>query len=576
MDKYFNQNFRKRSISPIVGVLLFFISSLGLAQNYSLDWYYHIGSLNFETVSNMKEDKNGDLIVLGRFEGTVDFSPSSTGGVRTVNMSSSSADSEAYILKISKNGEFVWVRTFGGLITDMLISESNDIVLVGNFQDTAYYDPETSSDYLYSSGGTDGFILIIDDNGNIQWSKAVGGENEDEISLVCETKTGNLVFAGQLTGPCQLGTGGSDPVYSGSRKFILMTTNEYELIDIKTLGERNGGDISFKQLRLDLEGNILLLGSFRGQVFLDTDSSETITSIGNYDIFLTKFNKNLSQEWYIHFGSTSFDVAGNINVLNNSKLLISGGFWDTIDFNPSPNQEETISPKGYQDAFLLFLDKNGEFLQIGTMGSDNGGYTYPRIIEEIEGNNVLMLVNVDDGTTDIDPRLDNEYFTQGEGIRFIHFTNELTPTNVNAFGHLPVSFMVRQGNKLRMAGSIASSVSSVFDLDPSSQQVLVEPVGNRDVVIFSWNYNSWPLSSGRNKVNRSHSFSPNPGKGDFLIQGVSSEIITRLEVIDHKGAQVMYSLDQEKLSVHATPGVYTVVYETLDGRIETQKLVITP
>ena len=90
----------------------------------------------------MKFTKNGDLIILGQFEGQVDFDASS--GVNKVTSTNKSGN-DLFISRQDSTGKLIWLQTFdvtGGVFGEKFTLDANgNIYLIGNFKNKIDVDP---------------------------------------------------------------------------------------------------------------------------------------------------------------------------------------------------------------------------------------------------------------------------------------------------------------------------------------------------------------------------------------------------------------------------------------------------
>jgi len=125
-------------------------------------------------------DEAGNIYVLGLFYDKVDFDPG-TG----VEEHWAQLDGPMTVSKFYPNGEFQWVRIFGGdppgtgiVKCDgraMCIDNAGDILVTGEFRDTVDLDPGPGIDNHVSGGYTDAFLLKMHPSGEFEWARTWGG-----------------------------------------------------------------------------------------------------------------------------------------------------------------------------------------------------------------------------------------------------------------------------------------------------------------------------------------------------------------------------------------------------------------
>lgn len=94
---------------------------------------------------------------------------------------------DAYIVKVDKNGNVIWQKTFGGGDWDFAYSinktTDGNLIICG-------------ATYSFGRGNKDGLILKMDYNGNILWNKIYGGAEEDDLREIIQTSDGGYIAVG--------------------------------------------------------------------------------------------------------------------------------------------------------------------------------------------------------------------------------------------------------------------------------------------------------------------------------------------------------------------------------------------
>lgn len=112
---------------------------------------------------------------------------------------------------------------------------------------------------------------------------------------------------------------------------------------------------------IDSEESIYTLGTFEGTIDMDYgDEDVEVTSQGNDDIFLVKYDTDGNYLWYKSFGGTSFEDVSGITFNSQNELIISGRYNETVDFDP--NEGEFLSTADGTAGFILKLTAEGDFI----------------------------------------------------------------------------------------------------------------------------------------------------------------------------------------------------------------------
>jgi len=113
-------------------------------------------------------------------------------------VSEDTGDRDIWIIKLDKEGNKVWDRTFGGTSEDWansIIQDKNGNYIVAGWTKSM------------GAGKTDVWIVKLDKRGNLIWDKTFGGSENDEAHSIIQTNDGGYAIAGWTKSK---GTGNSD------------------------------------------------------------------------------------------------------------------------------------------------------------------------------------------------------------------------------------------------------------------------------------------------------------------------------------------------------------------------------
>jgi len=119
-------------------------------------------------------------------------------------------------------------------------------------------------------------------------------------------------------------------------------------------------DVS-KDIAIDSQGNIILVGYFFGSVDFDPGAEmKALTSNGSSDMFVAKYDSLGSYVWAFSAGSEGHDATNCIVVTAEDAIYIAGSFSGTIDLDPSKYTHGATS-NGNRDIFIAKYDKDGNY-----------------------------------------------------------------------------------------------------------------------------------------------------------------------------------------------------------------------
>ncbi len=131
-----------------------------------------------------------------------------------------------------------------------------------------------------------------------------------------------------------------------------------------------GGDRG-QDVAVDDSGNVYVTGWFKGMVDFDPGAgTEVRTSVGDCDVFVSKYDSNGEFISCFTFGGSSWDYGCAVGIDSAGDLLVSGAFRKTVDFDPSAGVNQKTS-NGGEDAFLAKYTSTGSLLWVSTWGGDS-------------------------------------------------------------------------------------------------------------------------------------------------------------------------------------------------------------
>lgn len=160
-------------------------------------------------------------------------------------------------------------------------------------------------------------------------------------------------------------------LFIGCIFFILHSHAQIKLDWVKGISGNNTQTGEF--IVGDSIGNIYVTGMIESNAdFTPSGTSITYTSLGYYDIYVSKYDSIGNLLWVKFFGGPASDVPYYTTLDASGNIFIGGSFGSTVDFDPSPALFNLTS-FGQQDCFILILDESGNFIdakQFGGTGND--------------------------------------------------------------------------------------------------------------------------------------------------------------------------------------------------------------
>lgn len=385
------------------------------APDGTLIWARRFGALSDDAARALSLDGEGNLYVAGKFSHTVDFSTTST-PVELVSM----GGSDAFILKLSPNGEYIWVKRMGGTRTDgaqdMAVDAAGNIYITGQFARTADFDPDPASNYDLTAGSAllDVFITKLDNDGNFIWAKQLGpagGFALINTAGIEVAPSGQQIY---LSGYFGLGTNFDfDP---GSGTEILNPVGMYDIFVLKldsagNLGwvKQMGGSGSIStaiDLALDAQENVYTTGSFSATVDFDPGPSTHPRTSLNNDMYISKLDSAGNFVWVTNSTGTSDSsmVEGKAIVVDDEgNAYVTGIFENTVNFFSSGVAGDLTSSGRKWKIFVSKVDGSGGLEWVRQMESEDTLQSTGSALHLDPTGEKLFLTGWFTGTVDFDP-----------------------------------------------------------------------------------------------------------------------------------------------------------------------------
>jgi hypothetical protein len=230
---------------------------------------------------------------------------------------------------------FGYAQAYNNNITPL---SNGDLIVVGTFRDTVDFDPAAATTTLLSSASNfNAHITRLTSNGDFVWTKMLDGDDEVFIS----------------------------------------------------------------NLQTDANGNYYMNGFFKGTCDFNPDPlvANNLTSSGDKDVFLCKWNSTGVFQWVRQFGNAGSNISYDMATDAAGTCYMAVMYVDSIDADPGVAQSYYLS-NGLQDALMVKVSTSGTLLNAYSIG---GAFVdVIRDFKVLPGNELLVTGSVL-GTVDLDP-----------------------------------------------------------------------------------------------------------------------------------------------------------------------------
>ncbi|HOY40146.1 MAG TPA: hypothetical protein PLK75_12685, partial [Bacteroidales bacterium] len=264
---------------------------------------------------------------------------------------------DACIVKLDNTGNIQWYKFIGGFDDDY----SNTIVLTtdGGYIFSGYTE-SNNGDVSGNHGGQDAWVVKLDDTGNIEWQKCLGGSSNDKARSIQQTSDGGYIVAGN--------TFSNDGDVSGNHSgnsdaWVIKLEDTGNIQWQKCLGS-NGDEYAFSvQKTTD--------GGFIVESNIYSNNADIWDYHGGGDAWVVKLENTGNIEWQKCLGGSDDDYAYSIQQTTDGGYILAG-YTDSNDEDVSGNHggpndawvvkiiESNVSGLVFHDTNLNGIPDEGE------------------------------------------------------------------------------------------------------------------------------------------------------------------------------------------------------------------------
>ncbi|MCD9616063.1 MULTISPECIES: T9SS type A sorting domain-containing protein [Chryseobacterium] len=243
-----------------------------------------------------------------------------------------------HLIKLNQQGEQVWEKFFSGNNHDFL-SATVSTQEGGFFLAGTSYSKKGLDKMEDSIGGSDIWVIKINEFGEEQWQKTIGSPSDEEARAVIQTTDLGFFIAGNVQNS-EKGYGSKDIL------IIRMNKNGKELSRILMGGK--GLDEVEKMIPTKDGG--ALLGIYSRSNDGGTKKTE---NFGEGDYWIVKLDKNGKVEWERNFGGIGDDHLRTLSLTSTGYII--GG-----ESRSEKSGNKTTGVEKGTDLWLISLNDNGE------------------------------------------------------------------------------------------------------------------------------------------------------------------------------------------------------------------------
>lgn len=263
---------------------------LKIDKNGNKEWQKTFGGLAADHAASIAETSDGGYIMAGQ--------TASTDGDVSINH----GNTDAWVVKLDRSGNKLWQKTFGGTgnesVQSVIETSEGDYIMAGytysNDGDITGYHPGWGMDI----GSSDGWVVKINKDGHLLWSRAFGGSRNDVFNSIIQGKDNSYTVAGHtrshLSGDVGANHGDIDA-------WAVSLDKDGKLLWQKPLGGSNGDFTNF--ITITQDGGYILAG------FTSSNDGDVSFNHGGEDAWLVKLDQGGNKQWQRALGGSASDIA---------------------------------------------------------------------------------------------------------------------------------------------------------------------------------------------------------------------------------------------------------------------------
>ncbi|MBK9249628.1 MAG: SBBP repeat-containing protein [Ignavibacteria bacterium] len=319
-------------------------------------WAVKGGGTGADEPNAITTDDSGNVYVTGFFSGTATF-----GAATLVSI----GGRDAFVVKYNAAGVVQWARRGGSVGNEagnsIAVDASRNIYITGVYSDSTKFG---SLAKLTSVGQSDIFLLQYNSSGTEQWSKSIGGTGTDAGNDIT-VDASSLYLSGSYNGSIIIGT--DTLISQGNSDAFVAKFNTSGVAQWARSGGGTGIDAGIA-LALDATSNVIVTGNFEQKAYFGNDS---VTSAGNNDVFLVKYNSSGAFQWVRRGGGADGDYSQDLAIDLTGNIYLTGFYSNSTTFG-----SRTVSSSGLTDLFVAKYTSAGSISWLQRAGGSDYDFPY--------------------------------------------------------------------------------------------------------------------------------------------------------------------------------------------------------
>ena len=322
--------------------------------------------------------------------------------------------------QLTQAQDILWEKSYGGkhaeYLFDVIPTPDYGFILAGSS-----LSKKTGNKTEDNRGDLDYWVWKMDEKGDLDWQKSLGGLGQDLLQCIKLTSDGGFILGGQSSSAAD---GDKNTPHLGGDDIWVLKLNPKGQVEWQLTLGGNGQDIlhsiiSTKDggyiLGASSSSDVLMSSSLESNKSVSKDSKvilKNTNSFGNLDYWVVKIDNKGELQWQQSFGGIYTDILKTIIEIPEGGYVL-GGYSNSPETNVLktgtgiPKSEKCY---GLGDYWIISLDKQGNLLWEKVYGGEEDDQLQAVLLTP--DNHLLLGGNSNSNTTG------NKNISNGKGMDF--------------------------------------------------------------------------------------------------------------------------------------------------------------
>ncbi|HTO36624.1 MAG TPA: hypothetical protein VLZ72_10325, partial [Flavobacterium sp.] len=252
-------------------------------------------------------------------------------------------DLDYWVWKMDEKGDLDWQKSLGGSGQDLLraVALTNE----GGFLLAGSSHSNEGLDKKENSRGqSDFWIVKLNAKGGEEWQKTIGGSGQDDLTAIVRTRDGGFVVGGSSAS--NISGEKTTPHYGGLDYWVMKLDKDGKIVWQQSFGGRYNDEL--RSITTTEDGGFLLGGSSNSP----ESGNKTQKNLGESDYWLIKLDKDGNEQWQKVVGGSGDDQLYVVHTAKDGHYLLGG------NSNSEPGDDKRSSNESGTDFWVVKIDKD--------------------------------------------------------------------------------------------------------------------------------------------------------------------------------------------------------------------------